>query len=84
MPNYSVASDSGMPADKSWGTWMIPLVNTVGKATLLYCRCGITYSRCGHFMDYRDKGCVTPNTLSGKLLQGTALSFHVSLVMLLP
>lgn len=73
-----------MLVDKPRGTWVVALVNTAGKASMLHYRCGLTHSPCGHFLNCRDKICATPNTLSGKLLQGTAVSFHVSLVIFLP
>lgn len=43
--------------------------------------CGLTHSPCGHFLHCRDKICAMPNPLSGKSMQGTAVSFHVSLVI---
>lgn len=83
------AKHGSMLVGKPRETWLITLVNTVGNANLLRCMCaGLHIRHAGFFFFFfffsncRDKICAMPNPLSGKLLQG-AVSFHVSLVILL-
>ena len=78
------AKHGSMLVGKPRGTWLITLANTVGEGHLAALQmCGLTHSPCGHFVHCRDKICAMPNPLSGKLMQGTVVSFHVSLVTFL-